>query len=108
MAGASTCQHGCAHARCPRTYGCPDFKIPYPSRGKCPDGISYTLQLCSRSCCGHQATLAERLAGEAYLKAHLNDLLLAEGFESHVLALILHKHDLAKGTRAQHTNLLQV
>ncbi len=51
---------------------------------------------------------ARRQAGTACLKAHLNDLLLAEGFESHVLALILHKHDLAKRARAQHANLFQV
>ena len=31
------------------------------------------------------------------LQAHLHDLLLAESFERHVLALVLHEHDLPKG-----------
>lgn len=45
---------------------------------------------------------------EACLEAHLNDLLLAEGLEGHVLPLILHKHDLPKGAGPQHSNLFQV
>lgn len=44
----------------------------------------------------------------ACLKTHLNNLLLAEGLECHVLPLILHQHDMTKGARAQDANFLQV
>ncbi len=43
-----------------------------------------------------------------HLQAHLHDLLLAEGLERHVLALVLDEHDLPKGARPQHRDPLQV
>ncbi len=45
---------------------------------------------------------------KACLQAHLKDLPLAEGLESHVLAFVFDQHDLPKGTRAQDPNPLQV